>query len=946
MLSLFIGIQWLGIIVLGVEICYIFRQRSSRRQQLLLCINIATLVNFVGYLMELQATSRELALQAVKFLYLGKTFIIIGMFFFVLEQYQIRCPRIVTALLCSVHIGVSVLVLTCDKQRLYYSSIDFVDEGYFPHLVLGHGIMYNVHSLFIAVYLILILTFSIRRYRTAGNLRERKRIIYMSMITVVSAAGLLMFLSGKTGGYDTTLPAYLISTLCLLVCMIRYDLLDTLALAKDNVIDEFADGLAVLDSDDQLIYTNPQVQRIYPLLAGNEYGAVIRELENAGSKREKIFREEYVYEVHKKDIVRNGFRYGRMYVVSDVTENYNYMLDLKRQTEIAEQANRAKSDFLAKMSHEIRTPINAVLGMNEMVLRESNQEEIRTYAVDIKSSANALLSIINDILDSSKIESGKLQILPAEYQLDSLLNDVFHMMYVKATEKDLRLDIFVDEKLPNGLYGDDVRIRQVLVNLLNNAVKYTPEGTVTLAVSGEVQDGEAVLHIEVRDTGIGIKEEDLPKLYAAFERIEESRNRGIEGTGLGMSIVIELLNMMGSRLEVSSVYGEGSVFSFDLRQPVVHAEAIGNYQERAKQYQQTTEYHTAFLAPEAKVLVVDDNEMNRKVFRSLLKQTKIQVTDVESGQQCLECIAQEHYDIIFLDHMMPDMDGVETLHRMKRQEDNLCKDVPVVILTANAVTGAKEYYLEEGFDEFLSKPIVPEKMEHMIQLLLPEEYVLTGESLPDQRMEAGAAEDSEAALPELEEFDWEYARMHIPDDGMLREMLGDIYRTLDRDRAELEELAERIQEDEALERYRIRVHALKSTMAMVGALLLSRLARMLEVAAKEEDRDRIRLLHPILAEEMQKHRERLAALFGQEDHRQEITEEDLPQIRSFFYMLENALKERDYSTADYLMEQLDQYCFRGALKNSMEQLKEQILNLEAQSALATIEGMIGFIEEA
>lgn len=944
MLSLFIGIQWLGILILGVEICYILRQRSSRLQVLLLCINIATLVNFVGYLMELQATTMELAVQAVKFIYLGKPFIILGMFFFMLEQYQIKCPRLLTALLCGMHIGVSILVLTCEKQSLFYSSISFVDEGYFPHLVLGHGMVYNVYTLYIIVYLALILIFGAIKYRRSGNLRERKKIIYMSLIGVVSVVGLLSFLSGRTGGYDTTLPAYVISTLCLLLCMMRYDLLDTLALAKDNVIDEFADGLAVLDSDDQLIYTNPQVQRIYPLLAGNEYGAVIRELENAGSKREKIFREEHVYEVHKKDIVRNGFRYGRMYVVSDVTENYNYMLDLKRQTEIAEQANRAKSDFLAKMSHEIRTPINAVLGMNEMVLRESDQEEIRTYAVDIKSSANALLSIINDILDSSKIESGKLQILPAEYQLDSLLNDVFHMMYVKATEKDLRLDIFVDEKLPNGLYGDDVRIRQILVNLLNNAVKYTPEGTVTLAVSGEVQDGEAVLHIEVRDTGIGIKEEDLPKLYAAFERIEESRNRGIEGTGLGMSIVIELLNMMGSRLEVSSVYGEGSVFSFDLRQPVVHAEAIGNYQERAKQYQQTSEYHTAFLAPEAKVLVVDDNEMNRKVFRSLLKQTKIQVTDVESGQQCLECIAQEHYDIIFLDHMMPDMDGVETLHRMKQQEDNLCKDVPVVILTANAVTGAKEYYLEEGFDEFLSKPIVPEKMEHMIQMLLPEEYVLTGESVSDQRVEAGAAGDSEAALPELEEFDWEYARMHIPDDGMLREMLGDIYRTLDRDRAELEELAERIQEDEALERYRIQVHALKSTMAMVGALLLSRLARMLEVAAKEEDRDRIRLLHPILAEEMQKHRERLAALFDQED-RQEITEEDLPQIRSFFYMLENALEERDYSTADYLMEQLDQYCFQGALKNSMEQLKEQILNLEAQSALSTIEGMIGFIEE-
>lgn len=868
MLSLFIGIQWLGIIVLGIEICYIFQQRSSRRQLLLLCINIATLVNFVGYLMELQATSMELAVQAVKFLYLGKPFIILCMFFFVLEQYQIRCPRMVTVLLCCVHIGVSVLVLTCEKQQLYYSSIDFVDEGYFPHLVLGHGILYNVNTLFIAAYLILILVFGIMRYRRAGNLRERKRIIYMSLIVVVSATGLLMFLSGITGGYDTTLPAYLISTLCLLICMMRYDLLDTLVLAKDNVIDEFADGLVVLGSGDELLYTNPQAQRIYPALAGGDHAAVLTELESAGASREKLFVQDRVYEVREKDVVRNEFRYGRMYVVSDVTENYNYMLDLKEQTRIAEQANRAKSDFLAKMSHEIRTPINAVLGMNEMVLRESSQEEIRRYAVDIKDSANALLSIINDILDSSKIESGKLQILPVEYQLDSLLNDVFHMMYVKATEKDLRLDILVDEELPNGLYGDDVRIRQILVNLLNNAVKYTPEGTVTLAVSGSVQDGEALLHVEVRDTGIGIKEEDLPKLYAAYERIEEERNRSIEGSGLGMSIVIELLKMMGSRLEVSSVYGEGSVFSFDLRQPVVQADPIGNYQERAEQYRQPEEYHTAFMAPEAKVLVVDDNEMNRKVFRSLLKQTKIQVTDVESGQQCLECIAREHFDIIFLDHMMPDMDGVETLHRMKQQKENQCRDVPVVILTANAVTGAREYYMKEGFDEFLSKPIVPEKMERMIRALLPEAYILSGAAM--------TAEECEA-LPELEEFDWDYARMHIPDDAMLREMLGDIYRTMERDRLELEELAERISEPEALERYRIQVHALKSTMAAVGAMLLSRLARILEAAAKEGNIDRIRLLNPVLMEEMCKHRERLAALFPQKSL-QNVASEDVPQI--------------------------------------------------------------------
>ena len=369
---------------------------------------------------------------------------------------------------------------------------------------------------------------------------------------------------------------------------------------------------------------------------------------------------------------------------------------IKEAKEEAEYANHAKSRFLANMSHEIRTPINAVLGLDEMILRESTEKEIRSYAHDIYTSANTLLSLINDILDSSKIESGKMEIVPVEYELITLVRDLVNMISQKARTKDLKLIINLDEKLPSKLFGDDVRIRQVVTNILTNAVKYTPQGFVTFSVSGRREEEDEILTFTVEDTGIGIKEEDLPKLFEEYQRIEEGRNRNIEGTGLGMNITIQLLALMGSHLEVSSVYGEGSKFWFNLRQKIVDDAPVGNFEESMNSPGERYSYEGGFEAPDAKILVVDDNEMNLKVFKSLLKITKIKVTTAAGGRQAIDLASKERFDIIFTDHMMPDMDGIETLHHL-RELDN-CNGVPIYVLTANAVTGAREQYMEAGFD--------------------------------------------------------------------------------------------------------------------------------------------------------------------------------------------------------------------------------------------------------
>lgn len=397
---------------------------------------------------------------------------------------------------------------------------------------------------------------------------------------------------------------------------------------------------------------------------------------------------------------------------------------IEERAQEAEAASKAKSAFLANMSHEIRTPINAVLGLDTMIIRETKESEIQSYAIDIENAGQILLALINDILDLSKIESGKMEIIPYEYELSSLVHDVINMITMKAQTKDLEVKLEMNHQLPSVLYGDDVRIRQVLVNLMNNAVKYTEKGSVTLKIDGAVENEDIVLSFAIEDTGIGIKEEDMHKLFADFERIEEKRNRNIEGTGLGMSITIQLLSLMGSKLNVSSVYGKGSVFSFEIRQEIRNKEAVGNLDKRIASRNVAKKYQCSFTAPEARVLVVDDNKINLKVFVGLLKYTKVKIDIAQGGKEALTKIKNTPYDIVFLDHMMPDIDGIEVMKQIKEWTDDFPNQgTPVIALTANAISGAREEYLSVGFSDYLSKPINPDKLETMIRELLPENLI-------------------------------------------------------------------------------------------------------------------------------------------------------------------------------------------------------------------------------
>lgn len=514
--------------------------------------------------------------------------------------------------------------------------------------------------------------------------------------------------------------------------------------------------------------------------------------------------------------------------------------EAERAKEIAQQANRAKSDFLANMSHEIRTPINAVLGMDEMILRESTNPQILEYASDIKQAGSMLLSLINDILDFSKIESGKMDIIPVDYDLGILLGDTIDMIRSRAEEKKLQLELKIESTTPVHLHGDEVRLRQIITNILTNAVKYTPEGKVTLTVSGKKVSDEAVqLYISVKDTGIGIKEEDMGRLFDSFQRVDESRNRNIEGTGLGLSITMRLLNLMGSGLEVKSTYGEGSDFYFYLEQKQLDDEVIGDdvlkyYENEKGKNSISTEQ---FYAPDAKILVVDDNEMNIKVFLGLLKNHGMQIDTATSGKECLALIEKNAYHIIFMDHQMPEMDGVETLKRIRELQNNPSKDAVIIILTANAVSGAREMFLQEGFRDYLSKPIIAVQLEKMIQKYLPKELLLKNDlgqkeesAVESVDESADNADNVGAVQSENSLVDWKMGKAFCMDDeDFYMEMLQTFL-----DSPSATELKSFYEECD-FENYRIKVHAMKSNLANIGAMTASDMAKKLELALKNDN---------------------------------------------------------------------------------------------------------------
>ena len=947
MYTLLLGIQYGTIFFTLIEATYILRKWTKPLHGYLFLYCIAALVNNAGCLAVMLARTQDEALLAKQFSYLGRVWIPYAiMRFGMLLCEEKFFSRLSLPLVC-IHATTYVMVLTTNHHKLYYTNLRFVESGLFPHMEYSYGSWHHLFNALIMFYVVYGLITLTRTFLKKKNPTDRKRVLYFLIAIMSTGIFFILEITGVGAEYDMTVLGYSISSIFLSIAIFRYDLLDTKELARNFVVNRLSEAIIAVDTDGCIGYFNNPAVRLFPDLAGRgDKTAVIEKIKGLIAKGTPIHKDSRIYTLKENQLLRDGQQVGTAYIIIDETEHFHHMEELKEQKLIADMASKAKGEFLSNMSHEIRTPINAVLGLDEMILRECDNDIIRSYAGDIKSSGRMLLAIINDILDFSKIEAGKMEIIPNQYDASALISDLVNMIATRAESKDLDFTVDIDSGMPFHLVGDDTRIKQCILNLLTNAVKYTREGGVTLSFRHEKKDDSHItLTVEVKDTGIGIKEDDLKKLYLPFERIEENRNRTIEGTGLGMSIVKNLLSAMGTQLIVQSEYGKGSVFSFSVVQGVSDWTEIGDWKKTHKAYSHSSDtgnYEETFQAPNARILAVDDTPMNLTVIRGLLKMTRIQLDTATDAATGLEMARHTAYNLLLIDHRMPNMDGIEMLKNLRADGTSQNQSATCLILTANAISGAREMYLAAGFADYLSKPLDSKKLEAALQAYLPRELILRkGDKGFIERKDGkwngierrkinGSAGD--ALIEELFDIDINAALKNCGGKGTFMEAVRGFWDAI----AEKSGLIDAYAEAEDWKNYTVLVHALKSSARLIGAEKLGEDAAYLEqcgdIMLRTDDGDhadtRLEIIRktPKLLSDYRSYRAKLAPLCGgTADEEAEAKPPITPaMLEDALSVLREAASVFDSATADALIAELENYSLPQDFAERYADIKKSI----------------------
>jgi len=718
-------LQYVAVILSIFFIAFVAYQKQSPLCRYLLMYSVGSLLNVLGYTFELKSGVDEETLMAIRFEYIGLCTATLSALLFVCELFRVKLKKWFLGSMVSYFFISCLILATNEYHHWHYNAVNIEKFTYITVFRMTPGPNYIVHALMTIITLgVCVGVIIYAWFRDAKWKENYRKYMLLALSALIPVLCWCLRLVGGLGKFDL-IPLGLFCTnafFLLIIYFFRY--FDVAESAKNEVLETLEEGILVCDEDGHVLYSNMQMREIMGQNEVNNVLDVISRME-AGDEGE-FFVGNKCYAVTESEVYEGDRVKGKTWCFIDMTQAKEREHQLKELHQEALAANNAKSSFLANMSHEIRTPINTILGMDELILREAQNINVIEYAQNIKTEGKTLMSLINDLLDFSKIESGKMELTETEYGVSSLLHDVVAMFSIKAEEKGLDMSVKVAEDIPAMLYGDEIRIKQILSNLLSNAVKYTERGYVGLEVDWESLDEKnIVLCIVVKDSGIGIRKEEKDAIFDKFKRLDTRRNSKVEGTGLGMSITAQLLQLMNGNIFVDSEYGSGSEFKVRIPQKIADATPMGKYSYR-KQTTDRGNIRETFTAPKARILVVDDNMMNRVVVKGLLKQTLLRIEEAASGEECLSKTQDTYYDIVLMDHMMPGMDGVETLERLRRQ-NGASAESPVVVLTANAVVGVKDFYLEQGFDDYLSKPINGQLLEEILLKYLPEDLVIKTE---------------------------------------------------------------------------------------------------------------------------------------------------------------------------------------------------------------------------
>lgn len=832
MVTLLVTIHAIASVIGFLSIILFMIQPPSYYQKVLTMTATCSFLGLVGYLLELLADSLDEALVAVRVGYIGKCYAMVLFLLFIQKYCDVEISKKWLYPILAFDTFVLILIFTFPWHHLYYTSWEYVYDGDFGHLVLGKGIFYY---LFMIVTLGVMLRFVYISFTTmrqrSGKQRSRLALLFASGL--VPGVALVLNLSPALKGIDPTPMGVLISTMLAGLNVLRYGLLDTLQLASKSVMDASSAGLVVVGSTKKFLFANQTAYKTFDELADKKIADefVWSLFEGVGSKSDnpkKTFQKNgNIYELDFSTLNESAIKSengngGYMVWIFDKTKDYKYTQELEKIRKKAEEANIAKSMFLAKMSHEIRTPMNGIIGFTQLIREQNIDDTTKEYLGYIDSSSHALLGIINDILDISKIESGKMDIVNIEYSVDDLFKDICMMIKNQAEAKGLTFESDIKPGIPQMLYGDYTRFREILVNILGNAVKYTFDGEVSFNVDYKINDDIIVFDIHIKDTGVGIKPEKIASIFDSFEQADSLGNYNVEGTGLGLSIAKQLAELMGGDISVVSEYGNGSDFNIKLTQKISKTK-----------YVEKIEINKNVSYKNVRILLVDDNEINLKVESNILKKLGIEVDMVNSGLKCISIAEKEKYDVIFMDHMMPDMDGVETMKRLKA-DSVVNSDTPIIVVTANAIVGVNKELMDLGFDGYISKPIDKKALNEQLARVLPEEKIVFYEEQGEESKELSLEEQIQEMLDDVE-INVSQALEYC---GEIEDYL-DILEIISSTTEDKIKNLNAFKEKEDWENYTILVHALKSGLNNIGAASSGNLARELEMAGKENRIDYI-----------------------------------------------------------------------------------------------------------